>query len=486
MKRYPLIRRSSSHQDRFPAPLLRSRFPQGYSGWLVRGLTAWQATGPRGEERALVGAITDYMESRAAGAVEHPDFPAGYTYFGQFIAHDMTFDPATVGQRQTDPDRLHSFRTPTLDLDTVYGGGPFAQEWLYQADRKRLAVYPADQGLPRRSGKALIPDARNDENVILSHLHYSIALLHNMFAKDGDFDAARRRVQWHYQWVILHDYLKRILHPDVYDRLMSIAGSARPETGQLRYYRPQTGAYVPIEFAAAAFRFGHSMIREEYRLNPALTRGLGGEAIPVFLRSDEASKLINVPGTFSIADQGQPDGWDVHWPFFFDYGDGQCQNAMKIDTRLNRRLFGTISSMAEGRPDQRISLAWRDLMIGVSYGLPSGQTLARALGLRKDQIISGFAKVELGKLANKFLKERKASSLDLDVETPLWYYILREAEVQCSGTRLGRLGSEIVGETILGLLLEDNFSFLNLEPRWTPDLGRNGQCDLKDLVVAAL
>src|SRR3954454_9471413 len=116
---------------------------------------------------------------------ENPDISAGYTYFGQFIDHDLTFDPASSLQKTNDPDGLVDFRTPRFDLDCVYGRGPDDQPYLYDDDgihllhgTRQLTGNPHDPNtfdLPRDTRgtgerRAIIGDPRNDENVIVSQL----------------------------------------------------------------------------------------------------------------------------------------------------------------------------------------------------------------------------------------------------------------------------------------------------------------------------
>jgi hypothetical protein len=146
--------------------------------------------------------------------LDNPDIPAGYTYFGQFLDHDITFDPVATFDRENDPDALASFRTPRFDLDSLYGSGPADEPFQYDrnAPGRFLIGVSADQAdLPRNAqGIALIGDPRNDENVIVSGLQLAFLLLHNKLldqaiadgVPEGQcFEEAQRRLRWHYQWV---------------------------------------------------------------------------------------------------------------------------------------------------------------------------------------------------------------------------------------------------------------------------------------------
>jgi len=196
---------------------------------------------------------------------ENPLIPAGYTYLGQFIDHDITFDPVSSLQRQNDPDALHNFRTPRYDLDCLYGRGPADQPYLYRTgprpiphpvlgfdQRGVMFLHGENRGdpddiasapfigpdLPRNSeGRALIGDPRNDENIIVSQLHSTFLKFHNRMVEcvfeecgmtgDDLFKEAQRRVRWHYQWVVVHDFLPRIIDGDPGDGSTEIQGVVR-------------------------------------------------------------------------------------------------------------------------------------------------------------------------------------------------------------------------------------------------------------------
>src|SRR5216117_2954418 len=156
-------------------------------------------------------------------AGDNPDIPAGFTYFGQFVDHDLTFDPTSQLERDNDPNGLVDFRTPRFDLDSVYGRGPDDEPFMYEPDGRHFQLGdPMTQGgvragtfdLPRFRGRALIGDKRNDENVIISQLHGIFLRFHNAVAAlnpAAGFAEVQRLVRWHYQWVVLHDFLPRVV-----------------------------------------------------------------------------------------------------------------------------------------------------------------------------------------------------------------------------------------------------------------------------------
>jgi len=297
---------------------------------------------------------------------ENSGISSGYTYLGQLIDHDLTFDPASSLQQQNDPDGLVDFRTPRLDLDTVYGRGRDDQPYMYDGNRFRLGLplFELDQSSPRRdlpryddpedpsrAKRALIGDPRNDENVIVSQLHSTMLQFHNRLADLNPslaFTEVQQLVRWHYQWIVANDFLVRICGADVVDEILPYRQEARPaweKEPKLQFYKPRQAAFMPIEFSAAAYRFGHSMVRPIYRLNTQLhggdnpematpdeiDRGLQGR---FFIFAGVQARGLNGFGAF-------PKPWAIDWSLFFDIdGSGEkggmrrAQPAYKIDTSL--------------------------------------------------------------------------------------------------------------------------------------------------------
>lgn len=398
--------------------------------------------------------IGSYVQTTAEDG-DNSNIPAGYTYFGQFITHDITFDPTSSLMRFNDPDKLANFRTPRLDLDSLYGGGPDDMPFLYQYSpydrasnspdkRYFLLVGQGESGreadLPRNSkGLALIGDMRNDENVITSQLHLAFIKFHNRIMKDlidqegfkGEhtFRKAQRLVRWHYQWVILFDYLPRIVDHKILEDIWSSPDC--PGKPKLCYYEWEYQPFIPVEFAVAAFRFGHSMIRTQYLLND---KGLGPK--PILHPRGHRSRTADLRG-FSYL----PEDWTIQWDLFLDIGNNKnpdLQNSRRIDRQLASNLGRLPLELGGG--DNR-SLATNDLLRGYRLELPSGQAIARAMG---------------------------EEPLEKDMEHPLWYYILLEAEDQQNKGKLGPVGSRIVAEVIIGLITGDPHSFINVDPWWYP------------------
>lgn len=399
--------------------------------------------------------------------------PSGYTYFGQFVDHDITFDPTSLEEQRVDPLALRNYRTPSLDLDSVYGSGPVAQPQLYVRDRPGLlqigvtrrgiddsSIDTSANDLPRGpNGFAIIGDPRNDENLIIAQLHLAFLRFHNrVIAGLGSgsiewespirkdvFEQARDLVLWHYQWIVLNDYLPRVLDASELDQV-------RRKGSMLRPMRPDgTEPFMPVEFSAAAYRFGHSMVRPSYDYNRLFNEATG--------RPAELSRLFEFSGRPGGGNVPVPSDWAIDWRRFFDFG-------ADVPVNFSRRLGASLSSGLSKLPGVTGSanLAFRNLERGNSLGLPPGQSVARFLG---------YEALTPEEIAKAGRDGAAAARHQLHIETPLWFYILKEAELRGGGRRLGPLGSRIVAEVLIGLLERDSSSYLLRNPRWQPTLPRS-------------
>ena len=207
------------------------------------------------------GDIDDSSESLGETA-------AGWPIFGQFVAHDITADRSTL-RAHTGTAALRNARSPQLNLECLYGDGPIGHPFLYQRNDPAkfvLGAYGTD--LQRNSeGIAVIGDPRNDSHTLMAQLHLAMLKLHNGFVDearrkqvvdDRVFDEAARQLRWHYQWCVLHEFL-----PDLVGQ--ALAGQVLDEGP--RWLSSAHGAFIPLEFAHAAFRYGHCQIRNRYLLN---------------------------------------------------------------------------------------------------------------------------------------------------------------------------------------------------------------------------
>ncbi len=519
--------------------------------------------------KALGAAMVDSAPaSQTDPAVEpNSNIPAVYTYWGQFIDHDMTAntDRDTTTSDITkpvltpvDPDKvtkdLRNLRRPTFDLDHVYGNGPDLgggglgalldaldddfepdpggpDKGFYDGIRLRVgdnAVGPAIPGvkippegdlkrdLPRigpllaqgvitdadipaslkgdvnLKTRAFIGDLRNDENLIVSQFHLSFLRFHNKvvdaieanpkpFKLQGasaakKFRVARRLVRHHYQWLVVNDYLKTVCLPDVVDKVL---------LGGPKFYKPLKGGelFAPLEYSVAAFRFGHTMVRGGYDHNRNF--GKPGNVAPFA----SFNLLFTFTGNGHVIDKGDitksvpnpflgqptlPFNWIVEWSRFTAKNDpDEGHYARKIDTRLAPPILnmineGTGTSIQDdaGKPLRQLlrSLSQRNLLRGYLLSIPTGQAVAKAMG------VTPLTEAEL-KQGNTAAVTTALESGGFLANTPLWFYILKEAEVRANGNTLGELGSRIVCETQIGIMRNDRNSYLNVPGGWDPTEG---------------
>lgn len=427
------------------------------------------------QTRKRLEALGELMANQDRESSVESDVPAGYTYVGQFIDHDITLDVSSSLEIETPATKIHNLRTPILDLDSVYGQGPALQPYLYAppssgnptAIKLRLGKNLLDgpggptghSGLPQQmvqltdfdvprtaddTHTALLGDPRNDENLIVVQFHHAMLRFHNAVVDHlvergftGDvFVEAKRQVTLHFQWAVLHDFLERhICAPG------SVSAALRDVTAAVG-----SPFRMPVEFSVAAYRMGHSMIRNQYWLNFNFPKARLGEVF-TFNRSP------NLPVRSKCV---------VDFNAFFNTG-----NPVPVDN-MARRLDSVLAKGLEelpGMSGMMAVLATRNLLRGLALGLPSGQGLAKHWGipvLSEAELTSGLSPDEIAIL-------RSGGRLLL-TKTPLWYYVLREAAVRQRGTRLGPLGSRIVASTFVRILKRDPDSILNVSGGFTPVL----------------
>jgi hypothetical protein len=397
------------------------------------------------------------------GNSDNPDIVAGFTFLGQFIDHDLTFDPTSSLERQVDPESIENFRTPVFELDSVYGAGPAANPHLYDQtpdNRGKLLIdaeFPHD--LPRNSQNvALLGDPRNDENLIVSQLHLAFVKFHNAIIdklKAGDtpprqvFDQAQKLVRWHYQWLVLHEFLPLLVGQSTVETVLRQG---------LRFYswRWRREPYIPVEFSVAAYRFGHSQVRSGYVINE-------GFRAPIFGERGSDSDLSG--------NRRVPSERVVDWRRFFHVDPAITpQPSQRIDTTLSGPLF-RLPFIPPNMVTNPESLAQRNLLRHLTFGLPSGQAVARKMGIPP--------------LTAEDLADVAQVGAGLERRTPLWFYVLREADKRADGRSLGPVGGRIVAEVFIGLLRADPESFLAKDPTWRPTLGTNGDFKITDLLECA-
>lgn len=366
-----------------------------------------------------------------ADSENNNDMLSVFTYFGQFLDHDLTLDTTASPTKPVNISTLpRNGRTMKFDLDSVYGNGPEGSPQLYQPDGKHFKVQtPNPNGvidLPRNpDGSAILVEARNDENEIISQIHAAFLLLHNKFIDQGmDFDEARQALIVRYQSIILNEVLPHFVGQDVVNATLS------GEVERLYKSGNPNAPRTPVEFSVAAYRFGHSMVRRAYELNETSGK------IQVF-----SATQPDLRGGRQL-----PAGRQIAWGNFVaeltDPDDADGVNiSRKIDTLISSSLFVLPIPGAEAQGSN--VLAFRNMVRADAYSMASGQDVAKAMG---EDVIPASE-----------ITSRPA----FQSGTPLWFYILYEAHKANDGKTLGPVGGRIVADVFIKVLEEDDDSILN-------------------------
>jgi hypothetical protein len=452
--------------------------------------------------------------------------PPSYTYFGQFVNHDISAPAGDVVAVEAtgpigvvgavDPPGLDRRARSTvavilkhfanehpepLMLGSLYGDGPQSADpaigALYEPDGKRFRIgstrredaqilrnvvvdptrvvhATGARDIPRKGGRPLIADERNDENLIISQFHLAMMLFHNKAVAalepshpdpEACFAAARALVTRHYHWLILNDYLPQLLSPDL-KRPLSRYPSHLTEPNR-----------VPLEFTTAAFRFGHSMVSAAYDFNANF--GLKGRIDP------EGAKLEELFAFTSRRNMGQkvpglqelPDHWVIDWDRMTRLLPGRQSTpprefggAEQIDVALAPDMLNLV-----GDSDVAVhgSILFRNLMRGFHRRMPFGQDLARRYGvapLTEAEVRTALPQEKALSPGSKGLRER-AEEMGLLAETPAWLYFLCEARMREGGQRVGATASHIIADTFVGLMRLNPGSLLSIggwHPRQSP------------------
>src|SRR5690349_7517061 len=401
---------------------------------------------------------------------DNPTMTAGSTFVGQFTDHDITFDQTSKLGVKQNPLTSPNARTPALDLDSVFGGGPGIRPDLYVSNpdgsvgpQLLIGSGGVHEDVPRTANgdgtySAVLSDPRNDENLIIAGLHCAHILFYNrVLSQLGSIDLspfpaahgadltnphdqfliARQITQWHYQWLLVNEHLPQIAGQAMVSNVLSKGN---------KFYNPPAGdGFMPIEFGAACYRFGHSMVRPSYRAN--FTSGTGDSTNPaadpffglVFdATQPDFSGPINSDRDDLLGGYPAPRRY-IGWQTFFDLGDGQVKNNKKIDTTISSVLFTLpLPAIAPHTQTAPTVLPQRNLLRQLTWGMPSGQAIARAIG------VPTLSRAELSDIGAIFAPFAR--------HTPLWYYALAEAKALAGGLHLGPVGGRIVTETLIGLL----------------------------------
>ena len=462
--------------------------------------------------------VADPQDPKDGPDSEEGGIPSAFTYFGQFIDHDLTFDPSSSLQKQNDPDALVDFRTPQFDLDNVYGRGPDDQPYMYTADGRSFVLGTPLTGAPQVNAgakdlqrntqtpaRALIGDPRNDENVIVSQLQGLFHRFHNKMAADNpswSFQEVQQQVRLHYQWILLHDFLPTVVSKDVLEQVLPLDRNKNPivDKANLKFFHFRDSAFMPLEFSVAAYRFGHSMVRPGYRLNDTV------KPVPIFAFGPNAVDLRGFKAP-------QPN-FALDWRRFIDlvpldYGtlvdnpdqnDPKNQNRLQLAYKMDTSLVNPLGILPPSVAVNPSVLAQRNLERGWRLRLPNGQDVARAMGvvpLTDDKILIGKFTGDPADIVTTI--DNVGDGTSFVDNCPLWTYVLAET-VESTVTvktlqgdkpiktrKLGPVGGRIVAETFVGLLLADSSSYASLNPLWEPTtLKVNGVFGLRELIKRAL
>ncbi|OBB14892.1 heme peroxidase [Mycolicibacterium setense] len=442
--------------------------------------------GPEGTKATteLVTAMAEAITATDPG--DDGGIPAGYTYLGQFVDHDLTRDK-TQGALGSDVtvDEMIQGRSPALDLDSLYDRGPAeAPQFYTDGMHLKMGRTAAGSGLSAFDGhdlprdpqqpSALIPDPRNDENLVVAQTHLAFIRFHNRVVDTispgpapAMFEAARELVVKHYQWMLRHDYLPRIVDPGIVEDVFA-NGRTLFETSPV----PGDAPTMPIEFSVAAFRLGHSMVRNTYNWNRIFDNG-GGTLELLFGFSGTSGGLSG--------DNPLPSTWIADFRRLYDFAEAGRADLVVPDTKFNRarkidtRLTDPLATLPPGSfgsgspvPAPQANLAFRNLIRGNMVRLASGQQMVEladgVTALSEAEILKGAgngAGVDFTGLVPALRSELAAN-------TPLWLYILREAEL--NGGRLTGVGGRIVAEVFHRAMEGSTYSIVR-EPQWRPTLG---------------
>lgn len=399
----------------------------------------------RDNKEFIIQGLTELGQAMTSQVSEDSQLPAFLTYLGQFIDHDLTnsaikeewdkaIDQTTFPVIEASDDLnslIQNARTGTMEVDSLYNTPALDANGKFILGQLEDEDSPEGNDLPRSpNGKAFIGDSRNDENLAVAQTHVAFLKFHNaIMDKEGvDSQTARKIATQHYQWIIIHDFLRQVVDYNYVQQAL-IFGN--------RYFHPTTdNFFLPLEFTMAAYRLGHSMVRDSYNWNNKVGEstlkdlfefGMGGQVPPPLERK-------------------------IDWRIFKE------NKAKKLDAAIIDPLAAI--------PNLDINLAVRNLRRGYMFGLPTGQAVAQSILFDESLMLSPEELLEHASPAEQAALE----TYNFHQKTPLWYYILKEAQIREQGEQLGPVGTVLVTEVLLQSIRLAPFSILK-EPNWQPSLG---------------
>ena len=392
---------------------------------------------------------------------DNPDLtPSGFTYVGQFLDHDLTLDATPLGDANIDIAAMVNGRTPRLDLDSMYGGGRRKSPQLYDGPKFKFSSPNGFEDLQRtETGQAILVEGRNDENLVIAQVHIAFEKFHNAWIDRGlRFREARKMVRWHWQWIVVHEFLPHIVGQDTVDSLIRYNGAGKPRFDG-DFYKPGNDRrpMMPIEFSAAAYRFGHSMVRLAYVMPTGSTT---------------KTQVFNATGNDLHGSRPIPPNLKIDFNNFFDIPGNPVPPGRNVSRKIDGLISASLYNLPIGPvippdPPPVISLAERNFLRGKRLGLPSYQDVAYAMG------IAPYTNEQLDPAGTLGLTNPAWGG-----KVPLWFGILKESELAENGRRLGPVGRRIVAEVILGIIDADKNSYFHAPHAWFPEGGSFGMADL--------
>lgn len=410
------------------------------------------------------------------------DIPAAYVFLGQFIDHDITLETMSDSFGDLDEpmvlssekvlQRIMNMRTATLDLDSVYKVnrseliGPRMRLGRVSSEGHPVPGKDEFNDLPRASRDddpkfdrfALIGDARNDENLAIAQLHVAFLRAHNSIVSRGhNRDQSERILRQLHQWVAVNDFLRRVCGDTVVNETLANGN---------RFFTPSDETFfMPLEFAVAVYRFGHSMVPAVYDYNV----NYGPNGIQDTARFEDLLTFTALMGQLGVGNgfDTLPENRVIQWERTLD---SRQNPSRKIDTRLVEPLFHLRNESGDQLPGIMARLAVRNLLRGYKLRMPTGQAVAQAMSMPvlpqndvMQLILANADRVQMTDDDKQMLRNS-----GFDGRTPLWFYILAEAELLEGGTRLGPVGGTIVAEVLIGLARRSADSFFDLGTDWNP------------------
>lgn len=446
------------------------------------------------------------IDSEGNDATGDSNIPAIFTYFGQFVDHDITLELASADLKTLiDPNltpiplndirhKIRNARTATLDLDSVYDlPAPRVGDKM---EIGKVSLVPNNTQLPfKRPPKksdsndhprdprsndeqtdraARIGDPRNDENTIVAQLHLAFLLAHNtLIDKKYTFTDARRLLRQHYQHIVIYDFLMAIADKKIVNNIL--------KKGNQFYDAMAEPFFMPLEFAVAAYRFGHTMVRLDYDFNLNFNTSKRPNTVPATV--DLLFVFTALSGQLGDFDT-LPENWIIEWENFISKNKKQ-NRARLLDTKLVNPLFKLKTLKGDLEQGLGAMLAVRNLLRGYLLRMPTGQAVAQALKLKP------LTATQIEAVASKVKAPTGSKESQVDVlrdtgfskRTPLWYYILAEAKHYGKGQHLGPVGSTIIAEVLIGLIRRSEDSILRTK-NWKPTLPgeKKGKFTLGDLL----